>query len=104
MVVVWQRLCHEDCGGTMVSEWWMWWYHGDVDGVGQSLVAGKLGRKNKGGSGAKVEGDGVDVMMVVGWGESGDAAVYDDGGRQQVVGVWSDSGDGARVILGRVCV
>ncbi|GJW77365.1 hypothetical protein Tco_0139047 [Tanacetum coccineum] len=39
-----------------------------------------------------------------GWGEAGDAAVYDDGGRQQVAGVWSDSGDGAGVISERVFV
>ncbi|GJX51906.1 hypothetical protein Tco_0280275 [Tanacetum coccineum] len=116
MVVVWQRLCHGDGGGgalavkvTMVSEWWMWWCRGDVNGgscwlaVGRSLVARKLSRK-KGGSGAKVEGDGVDVMMAAGWGEAGDAAVYDDGGRQQVAGVWSDSGDGAGIISERVCV
>ncbi|GJW21149.1 hypothetical protein Tco_0031771 [Tanacetum coccineum] len=58
--------------------------------------------QEKGGGGAKVEGDGVDVMMAAGWGEAGDAAVYDDGGRQQVAGVWSDSGDGAGVISERV--
>ncbi|GJR35192.1 hypothetical protein Tco_1210876 [Tanacetum coccineum] len=60
--------------------------------------------EKKGGGGAKVEGDGVDVMMAAGWGEAGDAAVYDDGGRQQVARVWSDSGDGAGVISERVCV
>ncbi|GKF90799.1 hypothetical protein Tco_0274500 [Tanacetum coccineum] len=63
MVVVWQRLCDGDGGGgapavkvTMVSELWMWL------AVGRRLVAGKLGKK-KGGGGAKVEGDGVDVML-----------------------------------------
>ncbi|GJY11700.1 hypothetical protein Tco_0381009 [Tanacetum coccineum] len=57
-----------------------------------------------GGGGAKVEGDDVDVMMTAGWGEAGDAVVYDDGGRQQVAGVWSDSGNGAGVISERECL
>ncbi|GJT79530.1 hypothetical protein Tco_1053872 [Tanacetum coccineum] len=62
--------CHRLC----MCEWEL--------AVGWSLVAGKLGRKNE----AVVrrwKGDGVDVMMAAGWGEAGDAAVYDDGGRHR---------------------
>ncbi|GJV57474.1 hypothetical protein Tco_1458479 [Tanacetum coccineum] len=44
------------------------------------------------------EGDGDEVV------EAGDAVVYDDGGRRQMAGVWSDSSDGAGVISERVCV
>ncbi|GKF42007.1 hypothetical protein Tco_0125349, partial [Tanacetum coccineum] len=67
MVVVWQRLCHRDGGGDapavkvmMVSEWWMWWCHGDEgdgdeggvachrrdggeDGVNDEMVAANIG-------------------------------------------------------------
>ncbi|GJW77366.1 hypothetical protein Tco_0139048 [Tanacetum coccineum] len=88
MVVVWQRLCHGDGEG----------------GASAVKFGGQKTWPKKRGGGAKVEGDGVDVMMAAGWGEAGDAVVYDDGGRRQVAGVWSDSGDGAGVISERVCV
>ncbi|GJQ96444.1 hypothetical protein Tco_0007583 [Tanacetum coccineum] len=80
---------------------------GDVVVMLMAVTVGDEGDGDEDGvacGGAKVEGDGVDVMMAAGWGEAGDAAVYDDGGRQQVAGVWSDSGDGAGVISERECV
>ncbi|GJU10312.1 hypothetical protein Tco_1132708 [Tanacetum coccineum] len=69
MVVVWQRLCHRDGGGDapavkvmMVSEWWMWWCHGDEgDGDEGGVACHRL--MLLGGGGAKVEDDGVDVML-----------------------------------------
>ncbi|GJY42337.1 hypothetical protein Tco_0429607 [Tanacetum coccineum] len=69
-----------------------WCRSGGCGGVVVMLMAAAVGDEGDGDEGgvacggAKVEGDGIDVMMAAGWGEAGDAAVYDDGGRRQVAG------------------
>ncbi|GJW64394.1 hypothetical protein Tco_0116278 [Tanacetum coccineum] len=61
------------CAPGVGYGWWCCMSSVDViGGVVGWLLAEKLSRK-KGGGGAKVEGDGVDVMMAAGWGEAGDA-------------------------------